>query len=132
MAEIRPLAEADLPEAQRIIRQAFGTFFGVPDLATFWSDIDYAYSRFGAEHVAAFAAEQNGELVGSNFAVRWGTVGFFGPVSIRPDLWDSGIGGDLVAAASDAFKGWGIRHAGLFTFPQSAKHIGLYGKYGFY
>lgn len=27
---------------------------------------------------------------------------------------------------------WGIRHAGLFTFAQSAKHVGLYGKFGFH
>ena len=51
MAIIRPLAEADLPAAQRIVRTAFGTFFGVPDLETFWTDFDYVYGRHGCgEH----------------------------------------------------------------------------------
>jgi GNAT superfamily N-acetyltransferase len=133
MAIIRALTESDLPEAQRIVRVAFGTFLGAPDPEHFWSDLDYVYGRFGAEHTAAFAAESDdGALAGSNFATRWGSVGFFGPLSTRPDLWDAGIGQRLVAAACDQFAAWGVRHAGLFTFAQSAKHVGLYGKLGFH
>src|SRR5437764_1538757 len=131
MVTLRPLTERDLPEAQRIIRDAFGTFFGVSDLANFRFP-PYAHTRYGAEHIESFAAEQDGELLGSNFAIKWGSVGFFGPLSIRPDHWDSGVGQRLVAAVSDQFDSWGTRHAGLFTFAQSAKHIGLYGKFGFY
>jgi GNAT superfamily N-acetyltransferase len=131
MATVRPLTGADLPQAQRIIRDAFGTFFGVPDLEVFHFP-PYAHTRYGAEHIASFAAEQDGELLGSNFAINWGSVSFFGPLSIRPDRWDSGVGQRLVAAVSDQFEGWGTRHAGLFTFAQSAKHVGLYGKFGFH
>ena len=129
---VRPLTEADLPEAQRIVRRAFGTFLGAPDLDTFWTDFDYVYGRYGAEHVASFAAELDGELVGSNFATRWGSVGFFGPLSTRTDLWNRGIAQPLVKAVSDAFDKWGVSHAGLCTFPQSTKHIWLYQKFGFY
>jgi GNAT superfamily N-acetyltransferase len=133
MTRIRALAEADLPEAQRIVRVAFGTFLGAPDPQHFWNDLDYVYGRFGAEHTAAFAAEDDqGALAGSNFATRWGSVGFFGPLTTRPDLWDGGIGQRLVAAAGDQLDAWGVRHAGLFTFAQSAKHVGLYGKFGFH
>jgi hypothetical protein len=32
----------------------------------------------------------------------------------------------------DLFDQWGIREAGLFTFPNSPKHIGLYQKFGFW
>jgi GNAT superfamily N-acetyltransferase len=133
MTVIRVLAEADLPEAQHIVRVAFGTFLGAPDPEQFWSDLDYVYGRFGAEHTASFAAENDqGVLVGSNFATRWGSVGFFGPLTTRPNVWDGGIGQRLVAAACDQFEAWGVRHAGLFTFAQSAKHVGLYGKFGFH
>jgi N-acetylglutamate synthase-like GNAT family acetyltransferase len=131
MVTVRALTERDLPEAQRIIHRAFGTFLGVPDLEKFWFP-PYAQTRFGAEHIASFAAEQDGRFAGSNFATNWGSVGFFGPLSTRPDLWDAGVGQRLVAAVCDAFDGWGTRHAGLFTFAQSAKHVGLYGKFGFY
>ena len=37
---VRTLAEDDLPEAQRIVRLAFGTFLGAPDPEGFWSDRD--------------------------------------------------------------------------------------------
>ena len=133
MKIIRALTEADLPEAQRILRVAFGTFHGAPDPEQFWSDLDYVHGRFEAEHTAAFAAQDDeGALVGSNFATRWGSVGFFGPLTTRPDLWDGGIGQRLVTAACDQLDAWGVRHAGLFTFAQSAKHVGLYGKFGFH
>jgi GNAT superfamily N-acetyltransferase len=130
--KVRPLTKADLPEAQRIVRRAFGTFLGAPDLETFWTDFDYVHGRFGAEHVASFAAELDDQLVGSNFATRWGSVGFFGPLSTRSDLWDRGIAQPLVKAVSDTFDEWGVSHAGLCTFPHSTKHIWLYQKFGFY
>jgi GNAT superfamily N-acetyltransferase len=132
MADVRQLTEPDLPEAQRLIRLAFGTFLGAPEPETFWADRDYAYGRFGAEHTAAFAAEEAGALVGSNFVTRWGSVGFFGPLTVRPDLWNSGVGQRLVGAACDVFAAWGVRHAGLCTFADSAKHVWTYGKFGFH
>jgi hypothetical protein len=132
MPTIRPLGTPDLAEAQRIIRTAFGTFFGVPDLDDFWTDRDYAHNRHGAEHVEAFAAVEDDMLLGSNFAIRWGSVGFFGPLSIRPDRWEGGCAQPLVAAVCDVFDRWKVSHAGLFTFPHSPKHIHLYGKFGFY
>lgn len=132
MTTARPLIEADLPEAQRIVRQAFGTFFGAPDLNTFWTDFDYIYGRHGCEHTVSFAVDADGTLAGSNFATRWGSVGFFGPLSIRPDLWNRGLAQPLVAAVSEAFERWGVSHAGLCTFPHSTKHVWLYQKFGFY
>ena len=128
---VRALAEDDLPEAQRTVRLAFGTFLGAPDPEGFWSDRDYVRGRWRAPHVAAFAAEVGGKLVGSNFATRWGSVGFFGPLTIRPDLWDRGVGQRLVEAATARFDAWGVRHAGLFTFADSAKHMALYQRFGY-
>ena len=133
MPGVRPLADQDLPQAQKIVRTAFGTFFGALDLDNFWTDFDYVYGRHGAEHVASFAADdEKGHLAGVNFATRWGSVGFFGPLSVRPDLWDKGVATPLVAAVGDQFERWGVSHAGLCTFPHSAKHVWLYQKFGFY
>ena len=132
MTDVRPLLERDLPEAQRIIRLAFGTFLGVPDPEKFLTDRDYAYGRFGAEHTASFAADEDGVLAGSNFATRWGSVGFFGPLTIRPDLWNRSVGQGLVQAVCEAFDAWSVTHAGLFTFAHSAKHVWTYGKFGFH
>jgi len=131
-AVIRPLTDRDLPAAQRIVCLAFGTFLGAPDPSTFWADRDYVYGRFGPEHVASYAADLDGELIGSNFATRWGSVGFFGPLTVRPDRQGQGIAKQLVEAVSGRLDDWGVRHAGLFTFPQSALHLALYQKFGFH
>jgi hypothetical protein len=132
MTTIRPLSEPDLLQTWRIARTAFGTFFGVPDLDNFWTDRDLHSGRFRAAHVEAFVAEENGAIVGSNFATRWGSFGFFGPLSIDPGRWDGGFAQPLIAAVCGAFDHWQVSHCGLFTFAQSAKHVHLYGKFGFY
>ncbi len=132
MADVRPLAESDLAEARRIFQVAFGTFLGVPDPANFFADRDLVYGRFGAEHTAAFAADADGALAGTNFATRWGSVGFFGPLTMRPELWNRGLAQPLVGAACAVFEQWGLSHTGLYTFAESAKHIHLYGKFGFH
>jgi predicted N-acetyltransferase YhbS len=131
-AVIRPLTEGDLAAARRICCTAFGTFLGAPEPENFWADRDYVYGRFGAQHVATFAAELDGELVGSNFVTQWGSAGFFGPLTVRPDQQGQGIAKQLVEAVSTRLNEWSVRHAGLFTFPHSALHLGLYQKFGFH
>lgn len=129
---IRPLREEDLPAADRIMRLAFGTFLGLPDPIKFMGDADYVRTRWRADPSAAFAADIAGELAGTNFATRWGSVGFFGPLTILPDLWGRGIAQRLLGPTMDLFNRWGVRHAGLFTFAESAKHVSLYQKFGFW
>src|SRR4051794_31751200 len=129
---VRALRRADLEAADRVMRTAFGTFLGVPDPMLVFGDADYVYSRFSAEPDWAFAAELDGEVAGSNFATRWGSYGFFGPLTVRPDLWDAGIGSRLMQPVIDLLDTWAVRQAGLFTFPHSAKHVGLYQKFGFW
>jgi GNAT superfamily N-acetyltransferase len=126
------LRDQDLPEAERILRVAFGTFLGVPQPETFWADRDYVYGRKRAAHVAAFGATIDDRLVGSNFATRWGSVGFLGPLTVRPDLQEYGIGQLLLARTMEQFDVWATRHVGLFTFAHSAKHVALYQKFGFH
>lgn len=129
---VRPLQEEDLTTADHIMRLAFGTFLGLPDPASFLGDASYVRTRWKAAPNAAFAAEINNEVVGSNFATNWGSVGFFGPLTIRPDLWEKGVGKRLMEPIIECFDKWQTRHAGLFTFAHSQKHIGLYQKFGFY
>jgi GNAT superfamily N-acetyltransferase len=129
---IRPLAEEDLDEADRIFRVAFGTFFGMPEPEKFSGDADSVRTRWKAYPGVALAAELDGRLVGSNFAANWGSVGFFGPLTIAPQYWGRAIAQRLLDETMEQFSGWNTRHAGLFTFAQSAKHVGLYQKYGFW
>ncbi len=129
---VRPLRESDLYSADHIMRVAFGTFLGFPEPASFMGDASYVRPGWNANPDAAFAGEINGEVVGSNFATNWGSVAFFGPLTIRPDLWDRGVGKRLMEPVMECFDKWQTRHAGLFTFAHSQKHIALYQRFGFY
>jgi len=129
---VRPLVESDLDEADRIMRLAFGTFMGLPDPMAMWGDGGYAHSRWRSDPEGALAAEHNGRLAGSNFAVRWGSLGYFGPLSVRTELWDHKVGQHLMEATMATLERWGVRHRGLYTFAQSPKHIALYQRYGFW
>jgi GNAT superfamily N-acetyltransferase len=132
LIEVRPLLPEDVDGADRICRLAFGTFLGAPDPVTVFGDTDALRTRWRADPMATLGAHVGGELVGSNVASNWGSVGFFGPLSVHPDWWDQGIARRLLEPTMDLFSSWGTRHAGLYTFAGSPKHIGLYQHYGFW
>ena len=85
----------------------------------------------GRPTAAAFAARSEGKLLGTNFGTNWGSVGFFGPLTIHPDYWDRGVGKRLMEPIMECFARWHTRHSALFTFAQSQKHVGLYQQFGF-
>lgn len=129
---IRLLQEHELSTADHIFRLAFGTFIQLPNPTDFGGDANYIQTRWQVDPTAAFAAEVDGKLVGSNLAINWGSVGCFGPLSIHPDFWNQGIAQRLIEPVIAQFSEWGMRQAGLFTFPNSPKHHALYRKFGFY
>ncbi len=122
---VRPMFPDDVDAADRVLRLAFGTFRGLPDPESAFGDADLARTRYRAARDCAWVAEVDGELVGSVFAARWGSFGFFGPLSVHPDLWDRGVGGRLLEPVLASFAEWGVRQAGLFTVAGSLKHRGL-------
>jgi GNAT superfamily N-acetyltransferase len=130
--KIRRLEERDLPEADQILRLAFGTFLGLPDPMDFMGDGDFVRTRWAADPSAALAAEVDGDLVGTNFVTRWGSVGFFGPLTVAPSVWNRGVARSLLDATMAIFDEWGVTHRGLYTFGHSPKHIVLYQSYGFW
>lgn len=129
---IRLMRPEDVEAADRIFRLAFGTFLGMPDPLQFATGMNYAGTRFAARPTASFVAESNGEVIGSNLAAHWGSVGFFGPITVRPDFWDKGVGSQLMKPVMECFDRWGVRLAGLYTFANSVKHAGLYQRFGFW
>jgi GNAT superfamily N-acetyltransferase len=126
------LKQSELEEADRIVRLAFGTFLGLPNPLDFMGDRNFIQPRFRSNHVKIIAAREGGRLIGSNVATRWGSFGFFGPLTVLPEYWDRGVAQRLLEATMTIFDGWGLRHSGLFTFPQSAKHVRLYQKFGYW
>ncbi|HEY6991627.1 MAG TPA: GNAT family N-acetyltransferase [Bryobacteraceae bacterium] len=129
---VGPLKEEDVEEAHRICRLAFGTFLGVPNPLDFMDDRNFIAPRWRSSHVEAIAAREGGRLIGSNLATRWGSFGFFGPLTILPEYWGQGVAQRLLEATLAIFARWDVRQTGLFTFAHSAKHVGLYQKFGYW
>ena len=126
------LKQSELEEADRIVRLAFGTFRGLPTPLDFMGDRTFMVPRWRSSHVKVIAAREGDRLIGSNVATRWGSFGFFGPLTVLPEYWDRGVAQRLLETTMTIFDRWGLRHTGLFTFPQSAKHVGLYQKFGYW
>jgi GNAT superfamily N-acetyltransferase len=129
---VRRMQSDDIPQTQRVFRLAFGTFFGAPDPEQFWEDHDFVSTRWRADPEAWLVAELQGAIVGSNFATNWGSFGFFGPLTVRPDLWEHKIAQKLLDPTMELFANRGMRETGLFTFAHSPKHISLYQKFGYW
>jgi predicted N-acetyltransferase YhbS len=129
---VRAMTEGDLEAADRIVRIAFGTHRGLPDPGEAFGEAQYVRTRFRAAPGCAWVAEDGGDVVGSVFATRWGSFGSLGPLTVQPELWDRGIASRLLEPVMDAFDGWELQQAGLFTFANSPRHLGLYQKFGFW
>jgi len=130
--QIGPLRENELEEAGRIVRMAFGTFLGLPNPLEFMGDRDFLTPRWRSRNTVVLAAREDGRLLGSNAITRWGSFGFFGPLTVSPDCWSRGVAQQLLSATMKVFSRWRVRHSGLFTFASSPKHVGLYQKFGYW
>jgi ribosomal protein S18 acetylase RimI-like enzyme len=128
---VRELKEADLAVADRINREAFGTFFGLEKPMNFRGDGEVVRGRFHANPAGAFAADLNGELVACGFVMDWGSVGIFGPLTVSVERWGKGIARAMLDEMTAYMDRCGFALQGLFTHPQSTKHIRLYEEYGF-
>jgi GNAT superfamily N-acetyltransferase len=126
------IKRSEVEEADRIVRLAFGTFLGVPNPSDFMGDRNFMTPRWRSSNVKVLAAREGDRLIGSNVITRWGSFAFFGPLTILPEYWDRGVAKLLLQSTITTFDRWGVRHTGLFTFPQSAKHVSLYQKFGYW
>jgi len=130
--QVGALRADELEEAGRIMRLAFGTFLALPNPLDFMGDRDFVAPRWHAPNTKLLAARENGKLVGSNIATRWGSFAFFGPLTVLPEYWNRGVAQQLLAATMKMFDRWDVRRSALFTFPGSPRHVGLYQKFGYW
>lgn len=130
--DLARLTQDQLPAASEVIRLAFATFMGAADPSEFWNDRDYVRSRWRARHTAWFQASCADKLVGVVCVTRWGSNGVLGPLAVLPAYWQRQVAKRLMDVAVEQLDRWGVHHAGLFTFADSPKHLGLYQHYGFW
>lgn len=129
---VRAMRESDLDAADRAMRLAFGTFFGAPHPAKFRGDADMVRTRYAADPSTSLVAELEGRVVGGGIGTDLGSLFIVGPVFVHPELWSRSIARHLMDGVMALIAARpAVTLAGLYTHPQSAKHIRLYESYGF-
>lgn len=128
---VASLEESDLAAADAVLRLAFGTALGLPEPQRFAEGTELVRTRFRADPARAFKAEAGSELVGCVFVSRWGSYSLFGPLAVRPDYWDRGVGRLLWEACLPPLERWRAAHTALFTRAEP-KNVHLYQKLGFW
>jgi GNAT superfamily N-acetyltransferase len=128
---VEPLEEGDLADADAVFRLAFGTALGLPEPARFAEGAELVRTRWRAAPGGAFKAVSGGELVGCALVARWGSSAVLGPLAVRPDWWDRGVGHLLWEARLPLLERWGATHAALFTRPEP-KNVHLYQRFDFW
>src|SRR5271167_2460631 len=117
---------------RELVRIAFGMFLGVPNPLDFMGDRNLMTPRWRSANVKVIAAREDGRLIGSCAVTRWGSFGFFGPLTVLPEYWDRGVAQRLLETTMAIFEQWGVRHTGLYTFANSTRHVALYQKFGYW
>lgn len=128
---VRPLAETDMSAAAAINRSAFASFFGIADPAKFRPGADVIRPRWRSWPAAGIALDIDGTLAGVGIMMRWGSVCVLGPLTVDPRHQSKGLARTAMAALLGIADRTGFAFTGLFTHPQSPKHIRLYESFGF-
>jgi GNAT superfamily N-acetyltransferase len=132
--EVRPMQEADLDAVLEITNEAFRGLVerntGRRTEGPLFASTLGRY-RLEVDPHGCHVATRGDELVGANFSVLRGTLGWFGPLAVRPDAQGHGIAQRLVAACLRAAEQRGVRLMGLETLANSPQHVHLYLKLGF-
>ena len=126
---VRTADERDLLRADEVLRAAFDAHTGQPGRL---GGSDYLRSRWRTDAERVFVADLGGDIVGSNAVTSWGSVGWFGPLSVAPAMWGNGIANGLLDAAHERLQHRGATQLGLFTFADSPLHFRLYARHGYW
>ena len=129
--QIKILRPADIDEINYVFRQGFGSHFKMLDPEQFAPGRS-CMARLIVQPNGAFGAVRDGKLIGIACNSIWGSVGVFGPLSVLPQYWGTGVAKRLLSKSLGFFVSEGISTSVLTTFPESGKHIYLYKKFGFH
>jgi GNAT superfamily N-acetyltransferase len=130
--DVHPMRPSEVAESDRIFKLAFATYLEIPDPATFMMGRDMFRVRYEADPRGAICATRDGVVVGSNIIADWGSFGWFGPLTVDPSAWGSGVAQRLLEATNAVLDQRMVRSAALYTFSDSGKHLALYQRYGYW
>lgn len=130
---IRSMGVDDLPAVAAVTNAAFGALHGAATGAELFAPLLFS-SRLAADPPGCLVAvpdEDPGHLVGVLFSVARGSLGWFGPLAVRPGDQRSGAGEGLVRACLESWARRGVGLRGLETLAASAFHVRFYSRLGF-
>jgi predicted N-acetyltransferase YhbS len=133
--QIRRVRKGDLSKVKDVLEQSFGDFLerqlGTRPRQAF-NGAQYVHHRWLMEPWGCFVAEEdNAKLVGVALAVTWGTVGLLGPVAVLTHYHNQTIAQQLIRAVQEFFDENKATVHGVVTYPNSAKHLALFHKFGY-
>ena len=132
---VRTATPADVDTLNRLFSDSFTDRYHrdglvgvrVPQLnPTVW---DYAIRDAGDGAMLWF--DEEGQMLAFNMAHASGAEGWMGPLAVRPDRQESGIGRTIVAAGIEWLERRGATVIGLETMPRTVDNIGFYSRLGF-
>ena len=91
----------------------------------------WRYAIEDAGEGAMLWRDERGAIVAFNIAHRSGVEGWMGPLGVRPDAQDGGVGKLIVRAGRDWLERESARVIGLETMPRTMDNIGFYSGLGF-
>ncbi len=130
-----PATEADVAALNRLFSDSFTDRYRrdglvgvrVPRLnPEIWS-----YAIRDAGEGAMLWRDEDEELVAFNIAHHSGVEGWMGPLAVRADRQNLGLGKAIVSTAVDWLREQGVTTLGLETMPRTVDNIGFYSRLGF-
>jgi GNAT superfamily N-acetyltransferase len=91
----------------------------------------WRYALEDAAEGAMVWRDAEGRIIGFNMAHRSGAEGWMGPLAVRSDWQERGIGSEMLKSGIAWLRNQGVRTLGLETMPRTIENIGFYSRLGF-
>ncbi len=131
--ELREAGPDDQTDCGRILYAAFLDIAErhrfPPDFAT--PEIAHGVMGFVLKRSYGVVAEREGRVLGSNFLSETDEVSAVGPISVDPEIQESGIGRQLMQAVLDRAASRGVAAVRLVQDAFNATSMALYASMGF-
>lgn len=129
------LTTRDIEPLNRLFSDAFTDRYSRDGMSgvrvPFLNPAVWRYSIETAGEGAMAWRDGHGQLIAFNLAHRSGAEGWMGPLAVRPDRQNAGLGRAVVGAAVDWLRKEGAATIGLETMPRTIENIGFYSRMGF-
>lgn len=129
------LTTGDIDALNRLFSDAFTDRYSRDGMVgvrvPFLNPAVWRYAIEAAGEGAMAWRDQQGQLVAFNLAHLSGAEGWMGPLAVRPDRQNGGLGGAVVRAAISWLRERGAATIGLETMPRTVENIGFYSRLGF-